>query len=351
MKTIAVIFGGQSSEHEISCISAANIIEQIDRDKYEIIMIGITKQGHWLKVEDFKSLCNGSWREGKLGAVLLPDAKEQCILFNEKNAYTKVKVDIIFPILHGLYGEDGTIQGLCELAQIPYIGCGVLASAVGMDKAYTKIIVEKLGIRQADFVLAMKHEIVEDIEKVAERVEKKLSYPVFVKPSNAGSSKGVSKAISRESLYDALAEAIIYDKKILIEEMIQGHEVECAVFGGKDGKMKASGVGEILSGAEFYDFDAKYFSEESKTIIDPILPGNASQKIPELAKQIFRAIDGFGLSRVDFFVTESGEIVFNEINTMPGFTSISMYPMLWEAKGCSKKQLVQDLIDLAMERK
>lgn len=349
-KIIAVIFGGQSSEHDISCISAANIIENIDRKIYELVLIGITKSGHWLKVDSLESLRDGSWREGKTGAVLLPDAMEKCVLFHEEDDYVKIKIDIVFPILHGLYGEDGTIQGLCELANIPYVGCGVLASSVGMDKAYTKLIVDACNVRQADYVLATRYEIEEDIESVIEKIENKFSYPVFVKPSNAGSSKGVNKASSIDELIFALNEAIIHDKRVLIEEMIVGHEVECAVLGGAKGVVKASGVGEIIASAEFYDFDAKYFSNESKTVVSPKLPKDAQDKIPNIAKKIFKAIDGFGLSRVDFFVTEDGEIVFNEINTMPGFTAISMYPMLWEAAGISKKELISELINLAFER-
>lgn len=349
-KLVAVIFGGQSSEHDISCISAATIVENINKEKYDVLMIGITKKGNWLRVDDVMSLKTGDWREGKVGAALLPDAKEKCVLIQEKLCYTKVKVDVVFPVLHGLYGEDGTIQGLCELARLPYVGCGVLASAVGMDKAYTKLIVKDLGIRQADYVLAHRHEVKADARLVAKSVEAKLPYPVFVKPSNAGSSKGVNKASNRQELIYALEEAAVHDKRILIEETIVGHEVECAVFGGLHGDVQASGVGEIVAGAEFYDFDAKYFSSESKTLVDPKLPEHAETIIPELAKKIFTAIDGFGLSRVDFFVTARGEIVFNEINTLPGFTAISMYPMLFEARGYTKDKLINDLIELAFLR-
>lgn len=348
-RMIAVIFGGQSSEHIVSCMSAANIIEQIDETAYEKLLIGITEDGRWLKAADLDEVRSGEWRKSRVGAVLSPDATEQCVIITDGEEVEKIHVDVVFPVLHGLFGEDGTIQGLLELSRIPYVGCGVLASAVAMDKLYTKVIVDGLGIRQADYVPVMKYQL-KDMAEVVNRVEGHFEYPVFIKPSNAGSSRGVSKAVNREELIDGLLKAAEHDRKILVEEMITGHEVECAVFGGGNMKPEASGVGEILAAAEFYDFDAKYNNSESKTVTDPELPGDASSKIPEFAKAIFNAIDGYGLSRVDFFVKDDGEVVFNEINTMPGFTAISMYPMLWEARGISKQQLVQKLIDNAFDR-
>lgn len=348
-KTIALIFGGQSSEHMVSCMSAENIAELIDKEVYDLLLIGITQEGHWLKVSDMQQLRNGNWREGRISAVLLPDSTKQCILIKEGADYTKVKIDLVFPVLHGLYGEDGTIQGLCELAEIPYVGCGVLASAIGMDKSYTKIVAEALGVRQARYVLATRDEVESACEAVIERVEKALPYPVFVKPCNAGSSKGVNKAQSRKELRFALGEAGLHDRRILIEEGIRGREIECAVL-GTHSEIRSSKVGEIIAAAEFYDFDAKYYNSESATIVDPALPGNTAEEIRLLAERIFAAIDCFGLARVDFFVKDDGEIIFNEINTMPGFTAISMYPMLWEASGVSKAELIQELIDLAFRR-
>jgi len=349
-KIIAVIFGGQSSEHEISCMSAVNVIKQIDRDRYNLILIGIRKDGHWVKAENVLQIESGEWRNSAVEAVISPDATEKCIILQEEDVYTKVRIDAVFPVLHGLYGEDGTIQGLLKLAQVPFVGDGVLASAVGMDKLYTKIIAAGLGVKQAAYEAVTREELEEDAGKVISRVEKHFPYPVFVKPCNAGSSCGISKAADAQSLIRGLKEASRFDRKILVEEAIVGHEVECAVLGGGKEPVKASGVGEILAAAEFYDYDAKYYNAESKTVADPELPGNASEIIPEIAKKIFRAIDGYGLARVDFFVTSSGEVVFNEINTMPGFTAISMYPMLWEARGISKRELVAKLIDLAFER-
>ena len=346
-QNLAVIFGGQSSEHEISCMSASNIIQCIDAQRYNIILVGITKEGHWVEAADLNAVQDGSWRQSKTSIVLSPDATRKGLYrMSEDEKVQFVHLDVIFPVLHGLYGEDGTVQGLFKLAGIPFVGCGLFASAAGMDKLYTKIIVDTLGIRQAKYVPVYKEELPE-MDEVVARVESELEYPVFVKPSRAGSSKGVNKAANREQLKNALIEAADNDRKILVEETIIGREVECAVLGNLD--VKASGVGEILSADEFYDFDAKYYNSESKTLVDPPMPENMREQIREDAVKIFMALDGRGLSRVDFFLTESG-VVFNEINTLPGFTAISMYPMLWEAQGIPKKELVQKLIDLAFER-
>ncbi len=374
-ETIAVLFGGQSSEHVVSCMSAANVIDQIDKERYNLLLLGITEEGRWVLTESVEEIRSGAWRDGKITAVLSPDATRRCVVVSVpaeagraeelpaclKNAgafvpgaaqaslAVEIPVDVVFPVLHGLYGEDGTVQGLLELAQIPYVGCGVLASALSMDKLYTKVIVDRLGIRQAGYVPVMREEL-KDMDAAADKVEAKLEYPVFVKPSNAGSSRGVSKARNRAELTEALAEAARHDRKILVEEAIAGREIECSVFGGGQSPVEVSGVGEILAAAEFYDFDAKYYNSESRTVVDPQLPGNAAETVRENAAAIFRAVDGYGLARVDFFVTENGGVVFNEINTMPGFTAISMYPMLWEARGISKPQLVEKLIAHAKER-
>ncbi len=349
-KKIAVLFGGQSSEHVVSCVSAANVIDLIDKEKYDLLLIGITEEGHWVKAENVEEIRSGAWRESKREVIISPDATKKCALITEDGVTREEKIDAAFPVLHGLYGEDGTVQGLFELAKIPYVGCGVLASAVSMDKLYTKIVVDDLGIRQAAYVPVMRWKMEKDMDAVVSEVESRFSYPVFVKPSNAGSSRGVSKAESRTQLVEALKEAARHDRKILVEETIVGHEVECAVLGGGSKPVKASGVGEILAAAEFYDFDAKYNNAESRTVIGPKLPGDSAERVRKAAAEIFNAVDGYGLSRVDFFVTEAGEVVFNEINTMPGFTAISMYPMLWEAAGIAKPELVDRLISLAFER-
>lgn len=347
-KTIAVLFGGQSSEHEVSCISATTIISNINTDLYDLILIGITKEGRWLKVNKKEEITSGEWRTGTVSAVISPDATQKAVLFIDGNQVKIQKIDVVFPALHGLYGEDGTVQGLLELARIPYVGCGVVASGVSMDKLFTKIIVDALGIRQAKYVSIYKKELGQ-INNAVDKVEQKLKYPVFIKPSNAGSSCGITKAHNKDELVKGLYTAAEHDKKILVEETIIGREIECAVLGGSE--PKASGVGEVIAAADFYDYDAKYNNNQSKTVISPELPNNATEIIRDYAIRIFNAVDGFGLARVDFFVeNETGEVVFNEINTLPGFTGISMYPMLWEARGIGKPQLIEKLLQLSLTR-
>ena len=348
-KNIVVIMGGRSSEHEVSLISARTVINHINTDLYNVIMIGITKDGQWKLIDRMSRLEDGSWVKGHTSVCISPDTdkKELCIIRGDQVEY--VDIDVVFPVLHGMNGEDGTIQGLLELARIPYVGCGVLSSACSMDKFYTKVIVNSIGVRQARYVGVLRPELA-DMDGIIARVESVLDYPVFVKPSKAGSSQGVSKAADRETLISALRLAAEHDNKILVEEAIVGRELECATLGSGE-TAEVSGVGEILAADEFYSYDAKYSNEESKTIIDPDLPEGKEDEIREKALAIYKAVDGYGLARVDFFLEEgSGEVVFNEINTMPGFTSISMYPMLWEARGLDTYALVQKLIDLAMVR-
>lgn len=349
-KRIVVLFGGQSSEHLVSCMSAANVIGQIDTSRYELLLIGITEEGHWLKADSLEDVRTGAWKESTTEAIISPDATSHSVVLTEQGTSRNVPVDVVFPVLHGPYGEDGTVQGLLELAKIPYVGCGVLSSAVSMDKLYTKLIVDTLDIRQARYVPVMVWKFQKDPDTIIRQIEEKFSYPVFVKPSNAGSSRGITKAGNRQELLAGLEEAARHDRKILVEETITGHEVECAVLGGGQKPVASSGVGEILAAAEFYDYEAKYFNEQSRTVIGPELPGDSAERVRKAAERIFNAVDGYGLARVDFFVTDGGAVVFNEINTLPGFTSISMYPMLWEAAGISKKELIDRLITLAFER-
>lgn len=347
-KNVMVLFGGQSSEHEVSCRSSQTIIKHIDTEKYDVTLVGITKQGKWILVDGITRIADNSWRESGAEVVLSANAEKKELIILNGSTYSTCKVDVVFPVLHGLYGEDGTVQGLLELAGIPYVGCGVLSSAISMDKLYTKIIADRLGVRQAKYVGIRRSEL-KDIDQVIAKTEQKLTYPVFVKPSCAGSSCGVSKADNREELEKALRLAAEHDRKILVEEAIVGREIECAVLGGEEAK--ASGVGEILAAAEFYDYDAKYNNAESQTIVNPELPEEVVEKLRQTAVSIFKAVDGFGLARVDFFVENgTNDVVFNEINTLPGFTSISMYPMLWEAKGIDKKELLNQLIKLAFTR-
>lgn len=350
-KNIVVIFGGNSSEHQVSCVSSQTIIKNIDTDLYEVILVGITREGKWLFVDNAEELKQDTWRETGKKAILSPDAEAKELLVFEEDGVRSIKVDVIFPVLHGPNGEDGTIQGLFELARIPYVGCGVLASAVSMDKFYTKIVVDHIGgIRQAQFVGVHRADL-KEMDRVVAEVEAKLSYPVFVKPSCAGSSNGVSKAKDREALIAALQLAAEHDSKILVEETINGREVECAVLGNED--VKASGIGEVLAAGEdgFYTYDSKYNNAESQTVTDPELPEGVAEQIRTAAVRIFKAVSGSGLSRVDFFVEHgTNDVVFNEINTLPGFTSISMYPMLWAARGLDTKTLVNQLISDCLGR-
>ena len=347
---VAVLFGGQSSEHEVSCISATTIIKNMDTEKYDQILVGITKEGKWLSVKDVADIENGSWRKSDTEMVLSPDVTHKGFIAINNGKAEVVPVDVVFPALHGLYGEDGTVQGILELAKIPYVGCGVVASSVSMDKLFTKIVADSVGVKQAKYKAVRKNEL-KDMDKVVADIESSISYPVFVKPANAGSSCGVSKANNKAELEKALLLAAEHDRKILVEETINGREVECAVLGGEE--VRASGVGEVLpaESAAFYDYEAKYANAESKTDIHPVFPEGKEEEIRKAAVEIFKAVDGYGLARVDFFLThDTNEVVFNEINTLPGFTSISMYPMLWEAKGMDKKMLIDKLVQSALRR-
>ena len=346
--TVAVVFGGQSSEHSVSCVSGVTVMKALNPEKYDIVLIGITKEGRWLLADSIADVENGTWIESTVNAIISPDANDHGLIFMKDGQITKKHIDVAFPILHGMYGEDGTIQGLFELANIPYVGCGVLASSVSMDKWYTKIVVDDLDIRQAKYV-PINHMDMRNIEKCVDKVESRLAYPVFVKPSKAGSSVGVNKANNAEELKEALTEALKHDIHILVEETIVGREIECAVLGGYE--PIASDVGEVLSAEDFYTFDAKYNNQESKTNLHPEFPEGKLEEVRAAAIKIFKALDGFGCSRVDFFMEKgTNEIVFIEINTMPGFTSISMYPMLWREKGLETNALVDRMIETAFER-
>ena len=340
---IGVIFGGMSTENEVSCISGASVIKHLNKEKYNVFPIYIDKIGNWYKV--------------KLEDIEKSEELENKEHIENITEYLK-QMDVIFPVLHGLYGEDGTIQGLFELLKIPYVGCGVLASSVGMDKVYTKLIFEKANINQAKYIYIRKYnekyiyideefnERILELEDIAKITNDKLSFPVFVKPSNSGSSVGINKAHNIEELKNSIVEAGKYDNKILIEEGIVGKEVECAVLGNED--VISSCVGEIKSADEFYSYDAKYNNENSKTLIPAEISEENSKEIQKLAIKAFKAISGRGLSRVDFFIEDKTEKIYiNEINTLPGFTNISMYPKLFEAVGISYEKLLDNLIELA----
>ena len=332
MIKLGIVYGGVSTEHDISVMSAKSVIENLDKEKYEIHEIYINKYGKWYEVID--------------------DEKEE--IYNL--IWTLKKLDVVFPVLHGLGGEDGTIQGMLEMLQVPYVGCKVLASSVGMDKVYTKIIFEKAGIPEAPYVYIKKkengyiivNENFKEEEFKVESITKKLNYPMFVKPSNSGSSVGVKKATNNEELKMAIENAGQYDNKILIDQGINAREVECAILDGTE--VRASTVGEIISAEEFYSFDAKYNIPESKTIIPADISKEQIEQIQKLAIRAFKAIDGSGLARVDFFIEkDTNKIYINEINTMPGFTKISMYPKLFEAVGIKYSELLDKLIANAIK--
>jgi len=348
---VAVFFGGMSSEHDISCLSAATVVGGLDRSRYELILIGITRGGRWLLVRDESSMRDGSWRLSLDTAVLLPDAVEKSLLITSADGETrKVRIDLAFPVLHGRFGEDGTIQGLFELAKIPYVGCGVAASAVCMDKLYAKSLVNELGIAQARHVAFTLKEMRNGEAYAQEKVEAALSYPVFVKPTDGGSSQGVSRVDRREELLGALLEAASEGTRVMVEEAIMGRELECSVLSTPEGTA-VSGVGEIKAAAEFYDFEAKYENPDSETDTRPVLPEGKKEEIRRDAVRIFEAVGGYGLARVDFFLENGTDrVVFNEVNTMPGFTSISMYPMLWREAGIPLGELLDKLIDAAFRR-
>ncbi len=374
-KRVAVLFGGQSSEHEVSRVSAQSVIDNIDKLKYDVEMIGITKDGQWLTYEGpTEKIGSGEWQEIAERQLIEQASQRQLLIEQYKGdadggdeAYTavipnnsargiiadcaKAPIDVVFPVLHGCNGEDGTIQGLFELAGIPYVGCGVLGSSVGMDKAYTKIIFEKEGLPQGDYLVFSRKQVYYQNDDVVKQVEGRLTYPCFVKPSNAGSSVGVNKANNRDELIRALDIAAKNDRRILVEEFINGREIECAVL-GNDCPI-ASTVGEVVPYNDFYDYEAKYQVGDSSRVVIPAenLPTETVEKIREYAVRAFKCLDCAGLSRVDFFVHKvTGEIYINEINTLPGFTQISMYPKLWAQSGIPYPELIDRLIELAFER-
>ena len=351
---VVLLFGGMSSEHEVSRVSVGNFVNNIDREKYETLAVGITKEGCWLYTEATAAqMADGSWEElaGNMPCVISPDrADHGMILFTPEGHVEKVHVDVVIPVLHGLWGEDGTVQGLLELAGIPYVGCGVLASAVCMDKAVANALFEANGVPHTRWLAADRWEIESDLEGVCEGVEKKLGWPVFVKPANAGSSVGISKVSSRDELKKAIDLALENDRKVVFEAFVDGQEVECAVIGSDPAV--ATRPGEILAGAEFYTYDDKYKNGVSQTVIPAHLPEAKLDEVKTYAAMAYTALNCEGLARCDFFVEHgTGRVLINEINTFPGFTSISMYPKLMEHEGLPVPQLIDRLIALALERK
>ena len=350
---VALLFGGMSSEHEVSCVSVGNFVRNIDRSKYEVLTVGITKEGRWLYTEAMaEQMADGSWEElpGNMACVISPDrADHGMILFTPDGRVEKMHLDVVIPVLHGLWGEDGTVQGLLELAGIPYVGCGVLASAVCMDKAVANALFDANSIPHTKWLSATRWEIESDPEGVCDGVIAKLGWPVFVKPANAGSSVGITKATSREQLKEAIHLALANDRKVVFEAFVDGHEVECAVIGSDPAV--ATRPGEILAGAEFYTYDDKYKNGVSQVVIPANLPEEKLDEVKTYAAMAYTALGCEGLARCDFFVEHgTGRVLINEINTLPGFTPISMYPKLMEHEGTPIPALIDHLIALALER-
>ena len=382
---VGILFGGRSGEHEVSLLSAASVLKAIDKNKFEVVPIGITKQGRWLTAADAEKLLLGEHAEDSRSAQLRagdPEATAPAALLQSGQAVIvppepkqsgssmvpfqsdpgllrrasdrAINVDIIFPVLHGTFGEDGTIQGLLELADLPYVGAGVLGSSAGMDKDVMKSLFKAAGLPIVKHVTVLRSAWEDEPKKVQKLVEKNLKYPVFVKPANLGSSVGISKAHDRKELGPAIEEAAKFDRKIVIEEGVGGkkqkaREIEVSVLGND--QPQASVPGEIVPCKEFYDYNAKYLDEGSELVIPAKLTKSETKKIQELAMRAFQAVDGSGLSRVDFLMDpKTRKIYLNEINTMPGFTSISMYPKLWAASGLEYPDLIEKLIRLGLER-
>ncbi|TZE82879.1 D-alanine--D-alanine ligase family protein [Calorimonas adulescens] len=347
---LGVLFGGQSGEHEVSLMSAASVMKNIDRQKFEIIPIGITKNGHWyLYKGDIDDIQNGNWLDNSYKAILPPDPSYHGLIYFVNGEIKIERLDAVFPVLHGPRGEDGTIQGLLELANIPYVGAGVTSSAVGMDKVFTKKLLEHAGLPIVPYLVFTKKQWYGQSEDVAENIETRLGYPNFVKPANLGSSVGITKVHDRVELTEALNLAARYDRKIIVEKSINCKDVECSVLGNEN--PRASTVGEIMPAREFYDYQAKYCDTATRLLIPAQLPDEKIEEIRTLAVKAYKVLDCQGMARVDFFYENgTGNVYVNELNTIPGFTHVSMYPKLWEASGLAYGKLLEDLIDLALER-
>ena len=351
---VALLFGSCSSEHEVSCVSAAAWADALATmpDRYEVILVGITKQGRWLKYSgSTEGMRSGSWEQDAscVPCVLSPDRSDHGLLVHSANGYELLPVDVVAPILHGKNGEDGTIQGLLELAAIPYVGCGVLASAVCMDKAVANAMFDASGIPHTKWLSATRWEIESDPDGVCDGAIAKLGWPIFVKPANAGSSVGITKAHDRDELKAAIRLALANDRKVVFEAFVDGHEVECAVIGSDPAV--STRPGEILAGAEFYTYDDKYKNGVSQVVIPAKLPEEKLDEVKTYAAMAYTALGCEGLARCDFFVEkDTGRVLINEINTLPGFTPISMYPKLMEHEGIPVPALIDRLIALALER-
>ncbi len=350
---IGLVFGGRSGEHEVSLLSAKSIFEALDKDKYNVFLIGIDKMGHWLLGNPANYLLNSTnpkliaLNKSSSTGIVPVNKAETSEIISLKSGRELGKIDVFFPIIHGTFGEDGTIQGMFEMINAAYVGAGVTGSALGMDKDFQKKLLREAGLSVADSMTLKKSAYGKDsfVE-----IERKFSYPVFVKPANLGSSVGIHKAHNRQELIGSINDAFRYDTKILVEEYIKGREIECSVLGNDE--PIASLPGEVQPHHEFYSYEAKYIDENGAGLIIPAkLPKNITKKIQESAKKTFVSLDCAGFARVDFFVTANGEVYVNEINTLPGFTKISMFPKLFSASGISYQELLDRLINLALEKK
>jgi D-alanine-D-alanine ligase len=335
---LCLLCGGQSSEHEVSLLSAGCVLEVIDQEKYEIILVRIEKDGSWVLVQDKPA--------GPAGVrVHIDIGPDPCIFTDDK----KIDVDLIFPLLHGLKGEDGSVQGLFTLAGIPYIGAGILASALGLDKVLMKRIFESHYLPVCTYEVYSCGKLQRELQSVLSKIERHIGYPNFIKPANTGSSVGITKAHNRAELEAALDLAAVYDRKIIVEKALDARELECAVLGNDE--PEASVVGEVVPGHEFYDYSAKYEDTGSRIIVPAEIPEELAEEVRSMAQAAFRSIDCAGMARVDFFLErETNRLYINEINTIPGFTPISMYPRLWEASGLDYPALIDELIQLCLER-
>jgi len=350
---VYLIFGGRSGEHEVSLMSAKNVMSALNPERYDVVPIGITKQGEWLWTEDpLTALAEGVEQAGGFPVGLLgdPTRPDLVAIGGGPGVPSTTATTVFFPVLHGTYGEDGTIQGLLEMANVPYVGCGVLASSVGMDKAIAKVIFQQAGLRVAPYRVLTRRDWEADSPGVLRDLERDLNgYPLFVKPANLGSSLGISKAKNRSELAAALTEAARFDRRLVVETGVNGREIEVSVLGNDE--PIASMPGEIFPGGEFYDYNDKYFDNRSTSLVPADLAPEVAEELRRQALIAFRAIDGAGMARVDFFLEDqTGRILINEVNTIPGFTRISMYPKMWEASGISYSELCDRLIQLALER-
>jgi len=352
---VGLIFGGRSGEHEVSLMSARSVLKAINKDKYDVTLIGITKEGKWIGGENPMKALEGGADSAPTTALLGEPQYRALMQVVEQPGGKAValssvaELDVIFPLLHGTFGEDGTVQGLLELANLPYVGAGVVGSAAGMDKGVFKSLMAAANIPVPKWTLALRTEIERDADPVIARAEAQFGYPMFTKPANLGSSVGVVKAHGREEMKAALKESARWDRRVIIEQGINAREIEVSVLGNDD--PIASVPGEIVPGREFYDYEAKYVDESSRLIIPAPLDERTTKRAQELSVTAFRAIDCAGMARVDFLLDrDSGELYVSELNTIPGFTQISMYPKLWEASGMSYSELIDRLIELALER-